>query len=296
MPVADETWAIVGCTGFTGSAICENLARSGVKFKSISAPRLELDTRATVPEVHARASATPLDAIVKQIRGCEVVVNAAGLAAPDARATSDLFGANALLPSVLALAAHTAGAARFVHISSAAVQGYRRTLSGDAEGAPFSPYSESKFLGERALLSLDALDDLTVRVFRATSVQGSGRATTQSLASFARSRLASVAGDGSRPSVIATREEFAASVVGLANENRPLPRIVVQPWAGRTVRDVLLEYGGREPLRLPDLFCRAVITSARQLARLTRRPWLAAHARRLEMLWFGQAIKAPERC
>lgn len=294
MSVADGVWGIVGGTGFTGSAIREELARSGASFRLISAPRLGLDSRASVREIHLRAASTPRDEIVRQLHGCEVVVNAAGLAAPDARPSSDLFGANALLPRVLALAASEAGAARFVHISSAAVQGYRRTLSDDAEGAPFSPYSQSKYLGERALLSLDALDGLAVTVFRATSVQGPDRATTASLASFARSRLSSVAGDGSRPSVIATRAEFAAAIVGLANAEGALPRIVVQPWAGRTVRDVLLEYGGREPKRLPESFCRAVVASARQMARFARSARFEAHVRRLDMLWFGQSIETSE--
>lgn len=289
----DRVWGIVGGTGFVGSAICEELEKCGMEYRRIRAPRLFLKTPAALSDLHARARAAPIDEIVHEMLGCGVVVNAAGMAVPEARASSELYGANALLPSLLAIAATTAGVTRFVHIGSAAVQGYRPVLSAAPEGAPFSPYSESKYLGERALLSLAASDDLPVTVFRATSVQGPGRATTQSLVSFASSYVSSVAGDGSRPSVIATRDEFAAAVVELASSQSP-PPIVVQPWAGRTVRDVLLQYGGREPLRLPESFCRAVVVSARQAARITRSVRLEAQARRLELLWFGQAIETSE--
>ena len=80
--------------------------------------------------------------------GVQVVVNAAGLATPGGTDSPALRGANALLPLVVADAADAAGVQRFVHLSSAAVQGHRPFLDESSHVQPFSAYSRSKALGE----------------------------------------------------------------------------------------------------------------------------------------------------
>lgn len=285
-------WAVVGASGFIGRAIADDLRGRGLEVVSVPAPRVRLDP-ASVDGSHVAAVAMldpSVTSLSSLLAGVDVVVNAAGLATPDAAASAELYGANALLPAIIGAAARAAGVSRLVHLSSAAVQGRRAVLDETAETAPFSPYSRSKALGESALLTMAAEHgpgvDTDFIIVRATSVQGPGRGTTDSLRRIARSPLASVAAPGTQPTVVSSLTGLVASVHKVGVGQAMLPAIVLQPWDGLTVSDVLRLFGDREPRRLPVWMCRTVVVVARALGYVV--PELAAVARRLELMWFGQ--------
>lgn len=284
-----ERWAVVGATGFIGSALLTKLRADGINVLPIRAPRLELE-----PDEARRGSAENKIAtgeLAAQFMNVDVVVNAAGLATPDSEAAGALYGANALLPVVIADAAARAGCRRYIHLSSAAVQGRRSILDESAAVAPFSPYSESKAIAERELLVHNADKesrgrDLEIIIVRATSVQGAGRKTTVQLQKLARSPLASVASPGDHPTVVSSLNGLVDFVSQVGSFKGKVPRIVLQPWEGMTTREVLLHAGGREPTQLPASLCARLISIGYLLGRLSAR--VSGTVRRMELMWFGQ--------
>lgn len=280
------SWVVLGGSGFVGSAVLRALRGAGIEAQGAPAPRLTTaaDTPAALLAAAAHADGSGLRA---SLRGHDVVVNAAGLAAPSAAHGEDLLGANALLPAVVARAAAEAGVRRVIHLSSAAVQGRTRTLDETDEVRPFSAYSRSKALGEQALaLVADEAPALSVVALRATSVHGRGRPTTASLARLARSPLASVASPGDARSPVTSVDALADLVLAVGRHDGPVRARVLQPWEGLTVRSVLEAAGGR-PRVLPAALCRAAVGTGYAVSSLVRGR-LDGQVRRIELMWFGQ--------
>jgi UDP-glucose 4-epimerase len=276
------TVALVGASGFVGSQVRAALERRGAQVLRVSAPRLHTSARRpeeVMAEVTRYQGGPEGRVLAGSLDGCDVVVNAAGVAAAAGHGDS-LFGANALLPGLLAAVAPRR--ARFVHVSSAAVQGRIGVLDEAEETHPFSPYSLSKSLGEEAVLAVrsDAV------CYRPTSVHGIGRDVTRSLVRVVNSPLASVAGTGDLPSPQVRVENVGDAVAMLATTEETPPRIVLHPSEGLTTGDVVRLLGGREPIRVPRWLARAAVDLAFIVGRLV--PASAGVARRLEMLWFGQ--------
>ena len=182
-------WLVLGATGFVGQAVAAELRARNMIVVSLAAPRLLVPravadpstgstaahlaelacAAASAPSCDARppspiavaanlsdssgaqATAVAFARLREEFAGIDVVVNAAGLATPGDGESPALTGANALLPALVALAANAAGVKRFVHLSSASVQGHRRTVDETSSRAPFSAYSRSKALGEEVL-------------------------------------------------------------------------------------------------------------------------------------------------
>ncbi|MCL3862921.1 NAD-dependent epimerase/dehydratase family protein [Actinotalea sp. K2] len=294
-PSTAPRWAVIGASGFIGGALVAELRTHGFEVVEVAAPRLELDPTATPREtaLRARHCTVTIQSLVEDLQGAEVVVNAAGIAAPDGPSGAALSGANSLLPAVAAAASALAGARRFVHLSSAAVQGRRGVLDESSETSPFSPYSRSKAVGEAALL-LDAWrpspDGTGVVVVRATSVQGPGRPTTVQLQRVARSRFASTARPGDRPTVVSSLDGLVEFVRHVGSHPGAVPSIVLQPWEGLTTADVLEAAGGRRPLLLPASACRAFVSIGYLAGRVV--PGLNGLVRRVEVMWLGQRQEA----
>lgn len=291
-PGQRRRWAVIGASGFVGAGVSNHLRERGFDVIELSAPRLDSDVDVLDGRALAdRATGDPaVEELAQQLVGVDVVVNAAGAAAPDGDATRQLWGANAYLPAVLAQASRRAGAARFIQLSSAAVQGRTRRLDETARYAPFSPYSRSKAVGELGLLALASTDSGGVGgivIVRATSVQGPGRPTTQNLRRLAASRLASVAAPGDQPSVVSGLHGLAVTIELIGTEQNEVPGIVLQPWEGLSVADVLCVAGDeRPPMVIPRWLCTTALSAGYFAGRIA--PQFAGLARRLEMMWFGQ--------
>jgi len=292
-PGTRQRWAVIGASGFVGAGVSSHLRHRGYEVVELHAPRLEyhvdvMDGRVLAEQAKLDPS---VDVVARQLIGVDVVVNAAGAALPDGDATRQLWGANAYLPTVLAQASRRAGAVRFIQLSSAAVQGRTRRLDESARYAPFSPYSRSKAIGELGLLALAGSDSAApggIVIVRATSVQGPGRPTTENLRRLAASRFASVAYPGDQPSVVSGLHGLAVTVESIGNEQGEVPGIVLQPWEGLSVASVLrIAAGERPPMVIPGWLCMVMLSTAYFAGRIV--PQFAGLARRLEMMWFGQA-------
>ena len=275
---------VLGAGGFVGTAVKRALQQAGTSVTSIAAPRISRP-RGTVPERGEGMSSTvdAIAALEESLRGCAAVVNCAGIAMPGAGASLALYGANALLPIVVREACSRAGVSRFIHVSSAAVQGDRDILDETEDVTPMTPYARSKAAGERLLLRGNREG---VTIFRPTSVHGSARIVTARLARLARSPLSSVAGSGEWASPQVLVQNVGSAVAYLAVCSSAPPAIVLQPSEGQTAKSVLCVLGlGREPHHLPEHLAYAVLAAA---ALATFNPQLSAARRRLHMLWFGQ--------
>lgn len=273
---------VLGATGFVGRHIVVALQRRGADVRAVAAPRITSSARDLVglmQEIARPGAEVEVAWLRQQLAECDAVVNAAGL--PTAtRAGDDVFGANALLPGLVARA--VPAGSRFVQVSSAAVQGRREVLDETTEVAPFSPYSAAKALGE----ALAASQHDRVVCFRPTSVQGPGRQVTRTLVRICASPAASVAGAGTDPTPQVLVENVGDAAAFLALTDEEPPAVVLQPAEGLTTAELVRLLGRREPHHMPLVVAQALV----ELAQLVGR-WSGAAAgvaRRLEMMWFGQ--------
>ncbi|TFD70125.1 NAD-dependent epimerase/dehydratase family protein [Cryobacterium sp. Hb1] len=280
-------WLIFGATGFVGTAIVSELKARGFQVAVAAGPRLKLNPSASAEEAlsQLRDYADVLKGLVPLMREADVVVNAAGLAQPDSGGGDELFGANALLPSLLLTASQEAQVQRFVHLSSCAVQGRQRILDESPSVFPFSPYSHAKALGELMICAHPA-SSLAV-IIRATSVQGPGRPTTRRLQRMAQSPFASVAGAGTNSTVVSSVGGLAAFVAYVGSFERSVPAIVLQPWEGLTTGSLLQLAGGHPPRHYPILLCRALVGIGYAVGRVVKPA--NGLVRRIDLMWFGQA-------
>lgn len=276
--------AVFGGSGFVGSAVVRELRVQGHVVTVLPAPRLKCEAR-TPDEIHS-AAATLDQHLADDLRDFDAVVNAAGVARAPSGDVAVLTGANALWPSVLAIAVRDAEVARFVHISSAAVQGRVARLDEELSHATDSAYSRSKALGETALSALGWTGCI---ILRPTSVHGPGRSVTRSLAALARSPLSVVEAPGTRHTPQVHVDSVARAVGVLVDSSETPPPIVLQPSEAFTVASFLTVMGcGRKPRTLPQWVSRSAISAAYVVARIGGSPvW--AQARRAEMLLRGQA-------
>lgn len=285
MRAPDVDVAVIGSTGFIGSAVLE---RAGRRAMAVTAPRLETSAR-TLESLHAdlRTRAALVADLANELAGAPVALLAAGLPASTGPASDALIGANALLPAVTYLAAKKAECCRVVHVSSAVVQG-RGTLDSDIPRlSSASPYALSKILGELLLLELYDADGPELVIYRPPSVHGPNRRVTQALAQVARSRLSFVASPGTQRTPQALIENTSDAALFLCGYSGCPPQVVHHPWEGITTLELMTCLGaGRVPREIPPALARSISEGIRSCFNLI--PRLKPHARRLEMLWLGQ--------
>lgn len=276
---------VVGASGFVGRAVAERL-RADAEVVALAAPRLApmpIDLQGPAPVVDS----DQVDQWAQRFAELDVVINAAG--DPNASSMNEgaLLAVNAVMPLIVYEACAQTRVRRFMHISSAVVQGDRPTLDASRDWRPFSPYSASKVAGEKWLLEV-AHEPTQLVIYRPPSVHAPGRGVTVKVARLAAGPARSVAGTGNRPTPQALLENVADAVRFLAVTDDTPPEIVHHPWEGLTTAELMRSLGGRNPRKLPEAACSFVSGSARLTERVV--PHLAPYRRRLEMMWFGQAV------
>lgn len=276
---------VFGASGFVGCSVMEALSQDPrVAARALTAPRLAAHGR-TVEELESEVPLGELEDLVEQLRGVDVVVNAAGDPGASSLDVDALVGANALFPLALLKAAERAGVRRLVHVSSAVVQGAKETLDSSRDVRPFSPYSLSKVLGEQVLESAHGVQ---VVVYRPPSVHAAGRNVTTKISRIAASPLAVVAAPGTALSPQALLPNVAAAIAFLATWEGDLPEVVHHPHEGVTVSTLMQDLGdGREPVKIPRWLALVVVALVVWVGR-----WhapTAANARRVELLLLGQS-------
>lgn len=283
------TIGLVGAAGFVGAAVEQALHDAEQQVRGVHAPRITATLNGSAIDLGPYEHL--IDSLQEGFNDCDVVVNAAGLAQPDSGDRRALEGANAVMPALCFEAASRAGATRFVHISSAAVQGRRPVLDDTSEKSPFSPYSRSKALGEDLLEALRAQRSGTVlTIYRPTSVQGVDRAVTAAIASFNRLPVVPVSGKGTSPIPLAHIENVGSAAAFLALCAKP-PTCCVHPWEGITNR-VLMEVFAPDARKIsvPSPIVRSVHRMATATA--SRIECLQGPLRRIELLMIGQQVEA----
>lgn len=276
--------AVLGATGFVGSAVVDALTRRGATVLRVSTPRLQPMTGAALDTSEPwNADPDMIDRLADAVRGCAAVVCASG--DPDASNTDEtaLNAANAGVPALVGRACLHAGVPRFVHVSSAVVQGRLPLLDDSDDFDSFSAYARSK---ERGEVLAHRYGPLQTVCYRPPSVHAPSRRVTRSISRLAASPLAAVAAPGDAPSPQALIGNVADAIAFLALTDLEPLRTVHHPSEGLTTASLMKALGGRDPRRVPQPIARAVVGALRQVG--NRVPAVAANARRVEMMWFGQ--------
>ncbi len=269
---------VLGASGFVGSAVMAELMREGLDVRPFQAPRARPSGQFNGDFERER------NQLARDLRGISTLVSAAGVADASSRDWPQLLGANVASPLLAHASCQLAGVTRFVHVSSAVVQGRIEILNEHAESYPLTPYARSKALAEIRLCAISSPVELTI--YRPPSVHSTERRVTRRLATYARSPLAAVAGDGSRPSPQALIQNVAAAIVHLVGAPAP-PRFALHPSEGITTGGLLEMLGGKRPRRVPLPVVKGICALG-NAASAAIRP-LAADVRRAEMLFLGQA-------
>lgn len=278
---------MLGGSGFIGSACVAALTSVGWNAWAEPAPRLETSARSLAELKHdIMRRHAEVDQLAAVLRMTDVVVNAGGMPATTADDSDHLFGANALLPGVVDLAARQAGVRRFIHLSSISVQGRLNPLDETMLHSVSSPYSSSRSLGERII---EELDSHRAVILRLPSVHGPSRTGTRRLFRIANSPFSSTAGRGDRPTPLALRQNVGAAVEFLAAYAGDVPRVVLQPTEEITTGGLLELLGGRRPWHVPVSLARPVTTLLLLAGR--RSAAIQTLGRGIELLWLGQNQK-----
>lgn len=265
---------VFGATGFVGGHVSAALERRGCSVRPMTTPRLAVDEDFSAEQVAALAAS---------LRGADAVICAGGN--PDASSNDEpaLTAANATAPAMIAAAASQVGCPRFVYVSSAVVQGRRYQLDQTFDTEGFSAYARSKIAGEKAVRQYGP--NSTV-IYRPPSVHDASRRVTRMIARIATSPVSVVAapGDGNSPQALIGNVADALAEIAMTNQTPPT--VVIHPSEGITTSSLLRFLGGSEPRRMGARLARSLTTLATTAGR-GMAP-IAANARRLDMILFGQ--------
>jgi len=287
--------AVIGARGFIGSAIAKHLRSVGYDVVDVERSATDwIGRRASstllseLIEIANAGDAAHMAPLLQAIDDCEWLVNAAGAADPAARALGPrLLGPNVVLPLTLQRAAAEMKIRRFVHLSSAAVQGSQTPLDEGNLTCPVTPYAQSKALAEHALTSSPWASRVGTVLYRPTSVHGRNREATARFASLLGSPLVPRVGEGRQQLPVTSSKSVARATLHILKSDSIKDGVVLHPWEGVTQEMLLAATRGGRRIVLPTKAVNMVRQSTDGLS-LTQ----SSAFRRVELLLCGQEVDA----
>ena len=163
---------VTGATGFIGRHLVSCLVNAGHNVRILTRRASPLPSEWTGRVEVVTGNLLDKHCVQSVVKGMTAVVNLAGVIADPVRMREvNVNGAR-----LLAEAAAESGVSRLVHVSSAGVVGMPITdvVTEDTPCHPLTPYEQSKYEGERAVLTVAAAKGLETVVVRPTTVFGEG--------------------------------------------------------------------------------------------------------------------------
>lgn len=277
---------LVGAHGLIGASIAQTLRNASTDL--VVLPRIELPNSSVTDRTQRGGGHVALG-YERYLSDVDVVINAAGLAAPASSDEAALEKSNAALPAALARACQAAGVRRLVHVSSAAVQGGRSLLDSTDAVEPLTPYAHSKAMGEVLLREIAENRPIEICSYRPTSVMALDRDTTKSLVRALSRRWMPLVGDAEAPLPLVSLDGTAEFVAHLALCAEQLPPAIVHPWVGVTKQLAFELLGGRSSPRVAPMVFERVLRGVSSVATSVA-PSIAAQLRRVDLLVTGQMI------
>jgi dihydroflavonol-4-reductase len=171
---------VTGGSGFIGRALLTRLRERGDEIVALARSDRATEALSGVADDVARGDVLDEEALVRAMRGCELVYHVAGINTMCPDDPIELFHVNVRGAETAVRAAARADVGRVVLTSSAAALGEEQGTAGSEtsphRGTFLSHYERSKHDGEQAALAAARAVGMDVVFVNPSSVQGPGRA------------------------------------------------------------------------------------------------------------------------
>ncbi|ULA64039.1 MAG: UDP-glucose 4-epimerase [Nitrospira sp.] len=171
------TVLVTGATGFIGRHLIERLTAEKVSVRALAFPEENLSVLDRFDVEIVRGDVLDYQSVQRAASNCQRIFHLAARTEASGPSRKDFEAVNVQGAVNVARAALVAGASRLVFCTSGAVFGRaikNRSITEDTVPIPDSPYGQSKFAAEQALLSSHQRDGLPVVLARTSAVLGPG--------------------------------------------------------------------------------------------------------------------------
>lgn len=168
---------VTGATGFIGRHLIERLIAESVHVRILAWPKEDTSMFDRLGVEVFRGDVLDYGSVQQAASNCQRIFHLAARTEASGPSRKDLEEVNVQGTANVARAALVAGASRLVFCTSGAVFGRaikNRSISEATTPIPDSPYGQSKFIAEQALLSNHRRDGLSVVLARTSAVLGPG--------------------------------------------------------------------------------------------------------------------------
>jgi len=264
---------VTGASGFLGSHVCEQAARSGFQVRALVRPTSDKGFLETLPGVEFTVGAIEdVRSLEQAVEGVDAVIHAAGLVKVRRLRQFEEVNVQGTKNMIAATLRRAPAIQRFVQVSSLAALGPSldgRPVTDDAPPNPVSRYGRSKLEGERAAIA--ASDRIPVTVIRPPLIYGPRDKECLAFFTSIQRGVLPILGDGRNTLSVITGADCARACVRALTATTPSGRsYLVDDGEIYVWRDALAEIekvlGKRAWLRwglpLPVVSLAAVATEA----------------------------------
>jgi len=258
---------VTGATGFVGAHLAEALVHRGIEVTALVRSPAKAARLTELGIKQVPGDLQDLGALGRAVEGQDVIFHVAGVVA--ARDEAGFLRGNREGTANLLAAAHAAGRARFILVSSMAAAGpsaLGRPLRGSEPPAPVTSYGRSKLASERLVME----GSLPWTILRPPMVYGPGDREVLKVFQISRAGIVPVFGSGGQELSAVYAADLAEALIATAESDRAAGRVyyACHPEVF-TSRSFVEEVGrvvapGREtPVRvlpLPRWLARGVLT------------------------------------